>query len=165
MQKKIKICTQETSSIYGLEMPSNDRSLARDIPALSDRLCKALGKEPGTLLPYYVVTRDYNPETKASGLFIGTEQKNVQLADRQDAGLSVFCLPAGTYARITIYPWLGFLWGIAIGSAKRYFYTKWLPGSEYAPLSLEYELHTEESLGDGPSIDLLFAIRPKDTAG
>lgn len=76
--------------------------------------------------------------------------------------LAAFTLEAGLYARITVRPKLGFLWGPAVGEAKRYFYTKWLPGSGYAARNLEYELHTEKSVGKAPSIDLLFAVRGKD---
>ena len=57
---------------------------------------------------------------------------------------------------------LGYTYDMAVGEAKRYFYTKWLPGSGYAARNLEYELHTEKSVGKAPSIDLLFAVRGKD---
>ena len=76
--------------------------------------------------------------------------------------LDRFVLPAGEYARITVKPKLGFLWGVAIGEAKRYFYTKWLPESPFEALNMEYEYHTEESVGKHPSITIVFAVQRKE---
>lgn len=52
--------------------------------------------------------------------------------------------------------------GMAVGYAKRHFYTKWIPCSEYESLNMEYELYTEKSVAKKPEIDLLFAIKRKD---
>ena len=62
----------------------------------------------------------------------------------------------------TGWPRLGFLWGAAIGAAKRYFYQKWLPQSPYGTLNMEYELHTEKSIRSHPSMDLFFAVKRKE---
>lgn len=111
-------------------------------------------EKEGEVLPLYVLSRNYDPRTEAFELLIAGNFVAPPLA--------AFTLEAGLYARITVRPKLGFLWGPAVGEAKRYFYTKWLPGSGYAARNLEYELHTEKSVGKAPSIDLLFAVRGKD---
>ena len=114
-------------------------------------------KKPASILPFYVVSKDYDEATGRSILFIGT--------DNEHPALACCALPEGVYARMTIRPKLGFLWGMAIGEAKRYFYTTWLPASGYEAVNLEYELHTEKSVGKQPSVDLLFAIRAKKNTG
>lgn len=76
-------------------------------------------------------------------------------------GLESYVLPASEYAKITVKPKLGFLWGASIGEAKQYFYTKWLPTSSFEALNLEYEYHTERSTEKQPAIDIIFAIRRK----
>ena len=53
---------------------------------------------------------------------------------------------------------MGFMWGLSIGEAKRYFYKEWLPKSGFLPLNMEYEYHSEASKGKNPQIDILFAI-------
>ena len=75
--------------------------------------------------------------------------------------LESYVLPASEYAKITVKPKLGFLWGASIGEAKQYFYTKWLPTSSFEALNLEYEYHTERSTEKQPAIDIIFAIRRK----
>ncbi len=139
--------------LHGLWSATDDHRMAKDIPALSARYLAALGKPGPEVLPFYVLCRGYDAQSGASELFIGGEEPR--------DGLEAFALPAGEYARVTVRPKLGFLWGPAIGECKRAFYTSWLPRSDREALNLEYELHTEASLGKKPSVDLLFAVRKK----
>lgn len=88
-------------------------------------------------------------------------EKNEQRRD----GLEALTLPAGIYARMTVRPWLKCLWGPAIGAAKRFFYTRWLPGSFYGAMNMEYEHHTEKSIGRHPEIELFFAVEKKTETG
>lgn len=60
-------------------------------------------------------------------------------------------------------PKLGILGGPAVGEAKRWFYTRWLPQSPYEAVNLEYELHTDKTVGKHPSVGLLFALREKQS--
>lgn len=146
--------TMEAQEIHGVWGKSSDRTVSKDIPRLSAEYYQAVGKKEGEVLPFYVLSRNYDPRTEAFELLIA--------GDFAAPPLAAFTLEADLYARITVRPKLGFLWGPAVGEAKRYFYTKWLPGSGYAARNLEYELHTEKSVGKAPSIDLLFAVRGKD---
>lgn len=103
------------------------------------------------VLPFYVLSRNYDVKSRNIQLFIGGTMKNKKLEYQ--------VIPAGKYACITVRPKLGFLWGAAVGEAKTYFYTKWIPDSMYEALNLEYEYHTEESMGRHPSVDIMFAVR------
>lgn len=105
------------------------------------------------VLPYFVLSKDYDAVSNNFEMFIGGYISN--------SNLESLILPAGEYAKITVKPKLGFLWGASIGEAKRYFYTKWLPKSNYEALNMEYEYHTEKSTGNNPTIDLIFAIQKK----
>lgn len=67
----------------------------------------------------------------------------------------------GIYGKVVVKPKLGFLWGLAVGEAKRYFYVQWLPASDYDALHMEYELHTEKSVPKKPVIALYIAITEK----
>lgn len=141
-------------TIYGCGRASADRTIARDIPALSRAYARATESQPGGVLPLYVLSRDYDPAMGGFFLLVGGEAG--------DTALQAVELPAGTYARVEVRPELGLFWGAAIGRAKRWFYTVWLPGSGYAARNLEYEYHTQKSRGRRPAVDLLFAIGKGD---
>lgn len=151
----VRISSQKEQNIFGLGMKASDKTISSDIRALSRHYHAAVGKPPGSVLPYYVLTQNYDEQSKDFNLFIGSMLPN----DR----LTSIVLPEGNYATITIKPWLGILWGMAIGSAKRYFYTRWLPASPWRPLNMEYEFHSEKSLMKHPSIELMFAVQPKNS--
>lgn len=146
--KEVTLATMEPVTIFGLGMASNDRTQSGDIPKLSQLYAKQV-KIKG-VLPFYVLSEHYDPATGAFDLFIaGTVEGQ---------GLQARTLPQGTYAHMTVRPKLGMLWGPAIGEAKRYFYTQWLPASGYGPLGMEYELHTERTLARPAELDLYFAV-------
>lgn len=150
---QLQIAQRPERQLYGVWGPSNDRTQARDIPAISKRYYQTVDKKSGQVLPFYVLSRGYDEKTQAFSLFIGGEAYG--------AGLDALILPAGTYAQMVIRPKLGFLWGPAIGEAKQFFYAKWLPDSPYRAMNMEFELHTEKSLGWNGSVELLFHIEKK----
>ncbi len=141
----------EDKNIFGLCQQSNDRTQAKDIPALSKRYYEAAGKHDGEVIPFFVVSSGYDIVAKDFKLFIGGETEN--------ANLETFTIPKGIYAKISVKPKMGFMWVLSIGEAKRTFYKEWLPKSEYESLLMEYEFHTEMSRGKKPQIDILFAIQ------
>ena len=143
----------EELTLYGLWQPSSDQSVARDIPALSRRYRAAIQRQGEQVLPFYVLSRDYDEASGRFSLFVGNEQPHPALRE--------LTLPTGLYGKMVVRPRWAFLWGAAVGAAKRYFYTQWLPGSPYRACGLEFERHTEKSLGRRPSVDLLFSIREK----
>jgi hypothetical protein len=144
---------KESQTIWGLRSQSNDKTQSKDIPALSKKYHAAIGKNRDEEIPFFILSQDYNQTTRDFQLMIGglTEHVNLEIHE----------IPKGLYGKITVKPKLGFLWGLAIGEAKKSFYTAWLPQSDYVPLNMEYEYHTEASLGKNPQIELLFAIRKK----
>ncbi len=148
------VIEREDTKIWVRERASNDKSQARDIPALSKEYYAIVGKNEREVLPFFILSRGYDTATGDFRLAIGGLIEN--------AGLLPYTISKGRYGRVTVRPKLGFIWGAAIGEAKRAFYTKWLPQSDYIALNMEYELHTEASVGKKPQIDILFAIRPKD---
>ncbi len=143
----------EQQTIYGLWQKANDKTISKDIKAQSKRYHAAVSMPEGTVLPYCVLSRNYDAQSRDLELFIGGQ------IDKD--GLESFVLPAGEYAKITAKPKWGFLWGASIGEAKRYFYTKWLSASAFEAINLEYEHHTEKSVQKQPTVDILFAIRRK----
>jgi len=150
---EVLIITQLSKSIYGLWMKSSDKTISKDIPALSKRYYDAIGEMPKSVLPFFVLSKDYDEASGQFHLFVGGEVQHEQLDAHE--------LPAGDYGKITVKPKLGFIWGLAIGEAKQYFYTKWLPASEYKALNMEYEYHTEKSIRKKPEIDILFLIEKR----
>ena len=143
----------EQRTLYGLWQKSNDKTISKDIKALSKQYHTVVSMPEGKVLPYFVLSRNYDEKSHNSELFIGS------VIER--SGLESYDLSAGEYARITVKPKLGFLWGVSIGEAKQYFYTKWLPTSSIEALNLEYEYHTEKSTKKQPTIDIIFAIQRK----
>lgn len=136
--------------VYGVGATSNDRTLSRDIDRLAKAHAEAVGAPTGGAVPLFVVSHGYDPATGDCELFVGGEVE----AD----GLERFVVPEGAYARLELAPALRVLWGASVGKAKRWLYTTWLPTSGYVALNLEYELHTEKTLGRRPRVDLLFAV-------
>ena len=108
----------------------------------------------GSVLPFFVLSRNYDGRNGSFELFVGGALEKDELEQA--------FLPPGEYAGMTVRPRLGFLWGAAIGAAKRYFYQKWLPQSPYGTLNMEYELHTEKSIRSHPSMVLFFAVKRKE---
>ncbi|MGI6664522.1 MAG: AraC family transcriptional regulator [Christensenellaceae bacterium] len=156
MRFQVDIERKTERAIYGLWQNSCDKTIAQDIPLLTNAFYAVAQKQAGEVLPFYVVSKDYAPATGQFSLFIGGNEKV--------AGLAAFSLPTGLYGKITIQPKFSFLFGFSIARAKRYFYTKWLPASSYEARNMEYEYHDEKSIKKRPSIDLFFAIQEKKEA-
>ncbi len=151
---EIKIVQMEDDvMIYGLTVKSSDKGQSKDIPKLSDKFYTQSKQEANKLFPFYVLSKDYNEQTQEFQLFIA--------GPKDFEGSSKIVLPKGSYAIMTIKPKLNFIWGLAIGQAKTFFYRQWLPQSQYTGLNMEYECHTEKSVSRHPTIDLYFAIKPK----
>lgn len=144
---------KEDKSIYGLQLNSNDKSQSKDIPSLSKKYYEIISKNSGEVVPFFVLSQNYNEDTKDFELFIGGLFENEKLES--------ITIPKGFYGKVTIKPKIGFLWGLSIGEAKKVFYTEWLPKSDYLALNMEYEYHTEISKGKNPQIDILFAIKKR----
>lgn len=150
----VEIMDLEEKSVYGLWKQSNDKTISNDIDALSEEYYNTICSSKGTILPYIVLSRNYDETSKDFEMFIGSTIEN--------NGLKSLILPAGKYAKITIKPKFGFFWGASIGEAKRYFYTKWILTSQYQGINMEYEFHTEKSKDKHPTVDIIFAIKEKD---
>lgn len=147
----VDVIELEEKTIYGIWRKSNDKTISSDIKSISEKYYSVVSLSPGNVLPYFILSRNYDEQSKDFEMLIGSTIENKDLDECY--------LPKGKYAKITIKPKLGFLWGAAIGEAKRYFYTKWLPSSQYQSLNMEYEYHTEKSKEKHPSIDIIFAIQ------
>ena len=137
--------------VYGLWQKSSDKRQSKDIPALTAKYNCVIGKGRGEALPFFVLSKDYDEGSGEFDLFVGGKLYC-------DA-LETFTIPKGVYAKATVKPKMGLLWGLSIGEVKRDFYTAWLHGSGYTALKMEYEYHTEASIGKKPQIDILFAIK------
>ena len=153
MSLAVKIEFMETKTIYGLWKKTNDKTIRKDINYLSTKYHEIVSISKGKVLPYFVLSKNYDEISKNCEMLIG--------GDIVHDNLESFILPAGDYAIITIKPKMGFLWGASVGEAKRYFYTKWLLENPYEALNMEYEYHTEKAIGKHPTIDIIFAIRKK----
>ena len=141
----------EDIEVYGLRQKSNDKTQSKDIPSLSKKYYAVVEKGRGEVIPFFVVSKDYDENTRDFSLFIGGFHAN--------ENLKTLTIPKGLFIKTTIKPKMGFLWGLLIGRAKRTFYTDWLLKSDYTALNMEYEYHTETSMSKNPQIDILFAVR------
>ncbi len=144
----------EDTPVWVLRQQSNDKTQAKDIPALAKAYYDTVGKSNGEVMPFFVISQGYDKATGDFTLSIGG------LIEHE--ALKKLAIPAGLYGKVKIKPKLGFMWGLTIGEAKRAFYTQWIPQSNYESLNMEYEYHTEASKGKRPAIDILFAIRGKE---
>ena len=68
----VTIITQpEERAIYGVWGKSSDKTVSKDIPALSKEYYGIVGKEPGLVLPFFVLSKDYAKDTGRFDLLIG----------------------------------------------------------------------------------------------
>ncbi len=137
--------------LYGLWRKANDKTVAKDITDLSSTYHQVTATQHGAVLPFFVLSRNYHPDSQDFELYIGSLTPGVSLEK--------LVLPEGQYAVITVKPKFGFLWGLAVGEAKRYFYTQWLPASTCQAENMEYEYHSEKSIGRNPTVDVVFFIK------
>jgi len=145
------IDVDEDKVIYGLSKKTNDKVQSKDIPSVSKKYYELANRKSGGVIPFFIVSKDYDESTKDFELFIGGLLEN--------EALETLIIPKGLYGKVTIKPKMGFLWGLSIGQAKRAFYMDWLPTSGYIALNMEYEWHTENSTGKNAQIDILFSIK------
>jgi len=116
MSIEVKTITMPQRIIYGVSGKSSDKVISKDVPRLSKKYYDVIGKAPGSVLPFFVLSQNYSETTKKFDLFIGGQTEHEHLEEYE--------LPEGIYGKITVKPKLGFVWNLAIGEAKRYFYTK-----------------------------------------
>lgn len=62
----------EQQTIYGLWQKSNDRTVSKDINTLSKRYYTMVSMPMGKVLPYFVLYRNYNEQSRDFELFIGS---------------------------------------------------------------------------------------------
>lgn len=60
---EVTLETMEAREIHGLWGRSSDRTVSKDIPRLSGEFYQAAGKKAGEVLPFYVLSRNYDPRT------------------------------------------------------------------------------------------------------
>lgn len=150
---KLNLQKMKGSTLFGLHMETNAASMRRDIPALSEKYHAQADEKPGTVLPLYVLTRDYDAKTKNMVLFVGGKI--------DERGLETEQTPDGLYAHMELRPKYGFLWAPAIAQAKQWFYEEWLPASKFEACNLEIEMHSQRTVSRRPVLDLYFALTEK----
>ena len=109
----------EGTPAWVLRKHSNDKTQAKDIPALAKAYYETVGKGDGEVLPFFVISKGYDKTTGDFTLSIG--------GSIEHEALEKLTIPAGLYGKVTIKPKPSFMWGLTIGEAKRDFYTHWLP--------------------------------------
>lgn len=70
LEVNIEYIGQQT--IYGLWQKSNDRTISKDINALSKQYYAVVSMPEGKVLPYFVLSRNYNEQSRDFELFIGS---------------------------------------------------------------------------------------------
>lgn len=147
----VRVVSKEFDTIvYGVYSKSNDKQTHKDIPIASKKYYKIINKKEKEVFPYFVLSKNYDQNTRNFDLFVGNIDKY--------EGLEKIIIPKGLYGVITIKPKLGFMWGLSIGEAKKNFYKKWLPKTNYEAINLEFEYHEIHSIGKNPNIDIYFGI-------
>lgn len=61
----------EQRTIFGLWQKSNDKTTSKDIKVLSKRYHEAVSMPEGKVLPYFVLSRNYNEQSRDFELLIG----------------------------------------------------------------------------------------------
>ncbi len=155
--------------IVGMSVETNLRSIYRDVPALGRRYrnYKREHTLPNKKEPwaFAAVTWGHNERTGTMSYMMGDVVTRIETLPSY---LQAFTIPAIKYAVFPIRPKNRFGWPIAIGDAKRYIYTEWMPKSAFEPAGIldDFEYHDERSARrKDPEVDLYVAIKPRVTAG
>lgn len=69
MNVRVEFCEQVL--LYGIWLPSSDKTISKDISRQSDLFYQLIGQLPGTVLPFFVLTRDYDLKSGKFDLFVG----------------------------------------------------------------------------------------------
>ncbi|WP_242845419.1 GyrI-like domain-containing protein [Clostridium sporogenes] len=101
----VEIVELKEKVVYGLWKQSNDKTISNDIDTLSEEYYNTICSTKEMVLPYIVLSRNYDETSKDFEMFIGSTIEN--------NGLKSFTLPAGKYAKVTIKPKLG-LFGVLL---------------------------------------------------
>ena len=101
MSLAVKIEFMETKTIYGLWKKTNDKTIRKDINYLSTKYHEIVSISKGKVLPYFVLSKNYDEISKNCEMLIG--------GDIVHDNLESFTLPAGDYAIITIKPKMFFV--------------------------------------------------------
>ena len=105
----VEIVTLGEQAIWGIGRQSGDQTISADIHALSAAYHSLASVPRGSVLPFFVLSRNYDGRNGSFELFVG--------GALEKDGLEQAFLPPGEYAGMTVRPRLGFLWGAAIGAA------------------------------------------------
>ena len=151
--------------IVGMAVDTDVKNIYRDVPRLGKRFVnyKKENEIPNKKHPWVftAVSKDFDEDRQTFTYIIGDVVTS--FADIP-TGLITFEIPALTYAVFPIRPKNRLGWGIAIGAAKKFVYTNWLPNSGYQSAGLidDFEYHNERSISKrNPEIDLYVAIKAK----
>jgi len=125
---------------------SNDKTQSKDISALSKEFYKVVNKKRGEVLPFFVVSMNYNEITKDFELLIGGLLVN--------DNLQAFTIPRGVYAKVTVNPKMGFLWVLSIGGAKRVFIRNGCQNMDMLPIIWNMSIIQKSVLGS--ALKLIF---------
>ena len=69
MNVRVEFCEQVL--LYGIWLPSSDKTISKDISRQSGLFHQLIGQLPGTVLPFFVLTRNYQPKSGKFELFVG----------------------------------------------------------------------------------------------
>ena len=125
---EVKIESLEKRTVYGLWKKSNDRTIRKDIASISRMYHEIVAVPKGKILPYFVLSQNYNAESKGFDLFVGSNIAN--------DNLECHTIPSGNYAIITVRPKMGVLMGTFHRRGKTIFlhqmaFGKSIRGSKY----------------------------------
>lgn len=73
----------EQQTIYGLWQKSNDRTISKDIAALSKQYYAEVAMPEGKVLPYFVLSKNYDKQSRDFELFIVTTGEKRYKGHRQ----------------------------------------------------------------------------------
>lgn len=154
--------------IVGMSVETSLRRIYRDVPALGRRYHDFKRKQP---IPnkkepwaFAAVTWGHNERTGTMSYMMGDVVTRIETLPSY---LQAFTIPASKYAVFPIRPKNRLGWPFAIGDAKRYIYTVWMPKSGYEPGGVldDFEYHDERSTRrKDPEIDLYVAVKSRSVA-
>lgn len=139
--------------LFGFWRETNLQRVRRDVTAMHD-LYDEVHDAPEELatVRVYVVCEDDQVDGSEFRVFVGGE--------RVIPGLDEAWIEPGLFAHMIVKPKLGVAWPPAIKEAKQYAYSQWVPAHGFRARGVDFELHSAESRGKSPRLQLYLGVEP-----
>ncbi|MDU4950857.1 MULTISPECIES: GyrI-like domain-containing protein [Clostridium] len=144
----------------GFMITSDEKSIMNDGADIQKKFYEKKAHIQNGCDPWGITVITY-PKDKSGKFkyFIGNRVESL----KENDDFNNATIPKGLYARITVKYKNSVMWNVDVANARRFFFDKWLPKSEYKASNefIDMEYYDRRCKNYSPTIDLYFPIIKK----